>query len=483
MNIKIVYFLYTSLALLMPACLGIDIDYGTNSASSSELYSLDTTTSLCFESILHDGAISQSAQMSGTGDNTFSQQTLGNGYLVESSAVTGGSSQFSASSSTVTGLDGAFKDLSLAGSGDIIAYVSGSAGKTAADQEALVISGEISTIQSVMAGSGTSISSQSTGLLGETGAIGSTSTSLENSMEVAGGISSFGDINAELTSVAADKAMIYGTTSMLGTECIGNDALQAVSSGELGLKVAGAYLDSGGELGWYGLSAKNTLAESTSNSVSSSTSSTSFRLSGIRWPDRPQIHLLIASKTIPSYLKSGAVVAEISKAANTWDLGTSQDIFRGIDKCNSPGVHNAVEQTSAIPAYSMKNNDKNTIAWTSSLPWSVEGGIIALAVTWYDPSRYVYGWDGDPYYRAVESDIWLNSNPDWGIATSERPSSNGKIDVRTVATHELGHTIGLTDLYETKDRDKIMFGVIYYGQVKWNLRNADKLGLWSLYGT
>jgi len=50
-----------------------------------------------------------------------------------------------------------------------------------------------------------------------------------------------------------------------------------------------------------------------------------------------------------------------------------------------------------------------------------------------------------------------------------------------IATHELGHTVGLGDLTGCQNKNKIMYA-INNGEVKWKLRNADKLGLWSLYG-
>ena len=75
----------------------------------------------------------------------------------------------------------------------------------------------------------------------------------------------------------------------------------------------------------------------------------------------------------------------------------------------------------------------------------------------------------------MESDLSFNTRYGW--------ATNGRnYDVQTTALHELGHTIGLGDLYGksayTQDTRQIMH---YYTGVKRTLGNGDKTGAWLLY--
>lgn len=77
-------------------------------------------------------------------------------------------------------------------------------------------------------------------------------------------------------------------------------------------------------------------------------------------------------------------------------------------------------------------------------------GAIAITRTWY------YVNTGE----VVESDITLSSNLAWSTTA---PSSDcggvaGTYDVQNIATHELGHQVGLIDLYGSADRDLTMYG-------------------------
>jgi predicted Zn-dependent protease len=69
----------------------------------------------------------------------------------------------------------------------------------------------------------------------------------------------------------------------------------------------------------------------------------------------------------------------------------------------------------------------------------------------------------------------------WRAATAESTATGSIFDIRTIATHEVGHTLGLADLYGSEDKSKTMYGY-NSGQADWSLGNADLLGLWKLYG-
>ena len=98
----------------------------------------------------------------------------------------------------------------------------------------------------------------------------------------------------------------------------------------------------------------------------------------------------------------------------------------------------------------------------------------------------------DGYYSISESDIWFSRDYQWttDLATAQ---STGKIDLQSVAVHELGHTIGLDDLYSTnlgghlppsdprtQDWAQVMNA---YDAPQRTLGNGDKTGAQLLYGT
>ena len=66
---------------------------------------------------------------------------------------------------------------------------------------------------------------------------------------------------------------------------------------------------------------------------------------------------------------------------------------------------------------------------------------------------------------------------DWGIAEA------GKMDFENIATHELGHAVGLGDLYTSECSEQTMYGYAGYGEIKKrDLEAGDIAGITKLYG-
>lgn len=100
-------------------------------------------------------------------------------------------------------------------------------------------------------------------------------------------------------------------------------------------------------------------------------------------------------------------------------------------------------------------------------------GAIAIAITWG-----IFG--GPPPFRElVEWDqIYDDVDFDWS-ATGE----TGKMDFENIATHELGHSVGLGDLYTSECSEQTMYGYASNGETKKRtLEAGDITGIQKLYG-
>jgi hypothetical protein len=238
--------------------LGISIGYNTggsgSSVSSHTRYSLDDSASLEEQAVLGDGGIFQSRQASGNGHNSIDQTISAEGQSANNKIDSLGA--FCASTSAQASDGGLGIHQSLSGSGDLEAVIGGKTALGSSNQEASVVGGELSTTQS-LAASGSIISSQDTVLKGQSGDIASGSSSHENEMTVAGGFSGDGDLKADLSAVAADRAFMSGDASFVGVPVLDSGNLQAAASGDIAMSVDGLYAQPKGELGTFGLSAAN----------------------------------------------------------------------------------------------------------------------------------------------------------------------------------------------------------------------------------
>ena len=117
------------------------------------------------------------------------------------------------------------------------------------------------------------------------------------------------------------------------------------------------------------------------------------------------------------------------------------------------------------------NNNVNEIFWTSNLPKAT----LAMNVVRYNNiSREI-----------LESDIGFNSAVTWSHAAICPPE---QYDTQSTATHEMGHSLHLLDLYGdypgyTQDTEKVMYGIEKPATIaKRTLHTHDILGIKWIYG-
>ena len=84
----------------------------------------------------------------------------------------------------------------------------------------------------------------------------------------------------------------------------------------------------------------------------------------------------------------------------------------------------------------------------------------------------------------VEFDIVFNTQFDWGNPgdTSDTLYPVGFMDTENIVTHEMGHAVGLGDLYQSQNAKATMFGYASNGETwKRTLESGDIAGLDALY--
>lgn len=174
---------------------------------------------------------------------------------------------------------------------------------------------------------------------------------------------------------------------------------------------------------------------------------------------------VVLTDTATYYVNPGGApvgaLTEIESAFETWDAVTGRELFSS-----------ALQTTVSGFSY----DGQNTISWAGIAPTS----IIAMTSIWY--------WDdGDPKTldAIAEFDIVFNALLKWGIDPDDEGPLKLKnaYDVENIATHEVGHVVGLADLYESPYRELTMYGYGSKGEtIKISLEQGDIAGAQYLYG-
>ncbi len=185
------------------------------------------------------------------------------------------------------------------------------------------------------------------------------------------------------------------------------------------------------------------------NPAKQPSSATCYKLLGVKWKTFPVNYIINPSN--PQNLSEGFVTSAVSTSAETWDAATSTELLNDaytIDYTAQYGIQNF----------------QNAIAF-GAYP---DSRVIAVTSVWYTPVGR----------RIVEFDILFNTGFVWGDATAN-PAA---MDLQNIATHELGHGVGMADIYSTTCSAVTMYGYSTEGETqKRSLEQPDITGLQKMY--
>ena len=177
-----------------------------------------------------------------------------------------------------------------------------------------------------------------------------------------------------------------------------------------------------------------------------------FLSKGAKWKDLPINYVIHPDleATVP-----GAIFA----GAETWDDATSQELFNGYTTTDS-----TANWDNEVP------DGRNEFSFGN---YPAEE-VIAVAVVW----GY---FSGPPKTREIlEFDVLFDTDFTWGDATLD----SAVMDLQNIATHEIGHGIGLGDIYDSACSEVTMYGYSGYGETKKRTPEPpDITGIQELYGT
>ncbi len=168
-----------------------------------------------------------------------------------------------------------------------------------------------------------------------------------------------------------------------------------------------------------------------------------------RWKSFPVSYVINPSN--PQGLGEAFVTSAISTSAETWDDATSIELFNNAYTVNYSAVYRV-------------QNYKNEMSF-GNYPTS---GVIAVTSIWWNPATNAI----------VEFDILYDTDWLWGDADI----NSSLMDLQNIATHEIGHGVGLGDIYSTACSEVTMYGYSSYGEIqKRTLEQPDITGLQKIY--
>ncbi|MEM4243121.1 MAG: hypothetical protein QXM31_04440, partial [Candidatus Woesearchaeota archaeon] len=149
-----------------------------------------------------------------------------------------------------------------------------------------------------------------------------------------------------------------------------------------------------------------------------------YKLMGVKWTTLPVSYLVNPAN--PQGLNESFVLSALTSGAEAWDTASESELF------NAPVVDYAAQ-------YGVQNY-KNAVVF-GDYP---DSNVIGVTSVWYTKVGK----------RIVEFDMLLNTRFSWGDATV----NPAVMDLQNIATHEFGHSVGMSDIYSTSCTAVTMYG-------------------------
>lgn len=177
---------------------------------------------------------------------------------------------------------------------------------------------------------------------------------------------------------------------------------------------------------------------------------TCYKLMGVKWTIFPVNYII--NPTNPQGLSQDFITSTLSVSAETWDGATSKELFNNAYAIDYNIRYGVQDYKNAIDFGNY--SDANVIAVTS---------------VWYTRVGK----------KIVEFDVRFDTDYIWGNAVLD----STKMDLQNIATHELGHAVGLRDIYSDFCSYVTMYGYSSEGDIeKRTLEQPDIIGLQTMYG-
>jgi hypothetical protein len=183
-------------------------------------------------------------------------------------------------------------------------------------------------------------------------------------------------------------------------------------------------------------------------------SPTCYKLMGISWKSLPVEYTI--NPTNEDGMEESFIKTAIAAGAETWDNGTNTELFSDSYVTSDYSARYGIQDFVNVITFGTKDANGKELS----------DNVIAVTSVWWSPrSRQI-----------VEFDMVFNDKYTWGDA-------GAFMDVQNIATHEMGHAVGLADIYTDSCSEVTMFGYSWYGETKkQDLEPADIAGLQKIYG-
>jgi hypothetical protein len=194
-------------------------------------------------------------------------------------------------------------------------------------------------------------------------------------------------------------------------------------------------------------------ARNTTNASKAGKADPGYKLMGVTWDiSASPVTYSVNADSLPAGLDHGVVIEALEASAETWDGVTSKELF-------------AAPQANSSLKYGVRDS-KNAIVFG---PYSGGSSVIAVTAIWYNNRTK----------RILEFDMQFNTFYRWDLADA----AGVYMDIQNIATHEFGHSVGLSDIYSSSYSEVTMYGYADYNQInKISLETPDILGLQKMYG-